>query len=485
MLLKFTPYAQAKMIYLRDVGDTEVSFLAITPNSPMLVEDVLMVPQKCSAAYTEMKEDGLANFQLDMVEAGLQPNQFMRIWCHTHPGDGVTPSNTDETTFREVFGMCDWAIMFILGKAGSTSCRFSYRFGPGGFGGPGQQEIGVAIDWKADFKASDKEAWKAEYDKNWSKIVYATGNNWQSWNKTSQFSNGCVTPLSQSGTVSGNTASKHHSAIHVLNPKSGLWEPIESGSRRLIGFREEEYKEPISQLTKREKKYLAKHGSLKGYVAPTNNGRKKLDVIEKIELIPFPEEERTSSAPRMMKLEKVGEKLEAPRNLLDEKVEDDDFIEAQELVDELITEAEAEIEKLELKRDVLEELQMDNFNKCGTRIGVVEEQLEQINLRLAEAESELELFSREYDAFDDADDTILVHEIDTPVAESETDKEWLDEAAAAWMDQEVKNHQQQMEQQLQDIPDLQVKNEVVDNIMAEWPSRNMIDRDEDFYNYYY
>lgn len=477
MLLRFSPYVWAKMLFLRDIGDTEVSFLGVTPNELSLVEELVLIPQKCTGATTNMQEQGLADFQLDMLERGLEPRHFMRVWCHTHPGNSVTPSYTDENTFKEVFGPCDWAIMFILGTEGATSCRFSYRYGPGGFGGGGQQEISCEVDWKADFKERNEAAWKEEYEKNVEKISYA--NKWQSWNKTSQFGSKDSTSeaTKTSDVVSGVSGSKYHSATHILNPKTGIWEPKGSdhGGRRLIGFREETYDEPVKELSKREKKYLAKHGSLKGFIPPKNDGRKKSEVVEQIELLPFPEEEeRTSSAPRMIKLEK----LEADRNLLGDIETMSDEEAACDLLEEAIDDIQNEIEALEANRDLLEKIQLENIRVEKKPNSSIEAKLDEVNHRLAELEYELYVASGSLDELDITDDATV---LEIPAKDEQSDAAWLDEAAAEWMAQEIKNNQQQMDQELQSIPDIQVVDDSDDTIIGKWP----MDQDEYYYNYSY
>jgi hypothetical protein len=59
-----------------------------------------------------------------------------------HPGESAEPSGTDEQTFGRVFGGCDWAVMFILGRTGRTSARLSFSAGPGG-----SLALPVAVDW--------------------------------------------------------------------------------------------------------------------------------------------------------------------------------------------------------------------------------------------------------------------------------------------------------------------------------------------------
>jgi hypothetical protein len=93
------------------------------------------------------------------VDQGLKPEQFGRIWIHTHPGLSASPSGVDETTIKNVFGRCDWSIMYILAKGGASYARLQFRAGPGG-----ALRLPVRIDWQRPFGGTDECSWQAEYD---------------------------------------------------------------------------------------------------------------------------------------------------------------------------------------------------------------------------------------------------------------------------------------------------------------------------------
>ncbi|RLF68218.1 MAG: hypothetical protein DRN26_00130 [Thermoplasmata archaeon] len=160
--LRLSPYVWAKLTYLRDLGDTEVGAFGISrSDDPLAVIDLFTVKQKTTAATVEFDDIGIADFFEDQVDAGRKPDEFGRIWFHTHPGMSANPSGTDEKTFREKFGKCDWSVMAILGKGGEMTARLQY-----GTGIKAQFDLKVKIDWSLPFAASDHAAWKAEYDKN-------------------------------------------------------------------------------------------------------------------------------------------------------------------------------------------------------------------------------------------------------------------------------------------------------------------------------
>jgi len=104
-------------------------------------------------------EDGaVGEFLDDQVDAGLQPSQVLRVWCHTHPGSSPEPSCVDEETFARVFGSCDHAVMFILARGGKSYARLRFNVGPGG-----DVRVPVAVDYSQPFDASDFDAWGAEF----------------------------------------------------------------------------------------------------------------------------------------------------------------------------------------------------------------------------------------------------------------------------------------------------------------------------------
>jgi hypothetical protein len=161
--VKFTPYAWAKLLFMRDIGNTEIGAMAITsPSDHLLVEDLVLVKQKCTSSSTEFDTDGIADFFDNQVDAGLHPEQFGRIWVHTHPGNSASPSSKDEETFKETFSGPNWAVMMILANGGADYARLRFNVGPGI-----DTEIGVSVDFDCQFKAVDSAVladWKAEYE---------------------------------------------------------------------------------------------------------------------------------------------------------------------------------------------------------------------------------------------------------------------------------------------------------------------------------
>ncbi|MEQ8788680.1 MAG: hypothetical protein RIC55_20385 [Pirellulaceae bacterium] len=158
-MLRFSPTAWAKLIFLRDCGDTEVGGFGVSAkDDPLLVEDVRLVRQNCTAVSVEFDDEAVADFFDEQVDLGRRPEQFARLWLHTHPGDSARPSGVDEKTFARCFGRSDWAVMFILAEEGETYARLRFNVGPGG-----SIVIPVEIDFERPFAAADHDSWTEEY----------------------------------------------------------------------------------------------------------------------------------------------------------------------------------------------------------------------------------------------------------------------------------------------------------------------------------
>jgi proteasome lid subunit RPN8/RPN11 len=164
--IRFTPYAWAKLLYLRDAGNTEIGGFAVTSaTDPLLVEDVCLVRQRCTSVTVEFDDNSVADFFDDQVDAGLKPEQFGRIWIHTHPGTSAAPSPTDEETFDRCFGNVEWTVMFILARGGETYARLRFNVGP-----QSSQEMNVEVDYSRSFEASNKADWQREFAANVRKV---------------------------------------------------------------------------------------------------------------------------------------------------------------------------------------------------------------------------------------------------------------------------------------------------------------------------
>lgn len=147
---------------MRDVTDNEVGGFGITQADDLLfVMDFVLVKQKVTGVSVSFEDESVANFFEEQVEAGRKPEQFARVWLHSHPGSSPEPSLTDEQTFNRVFGSCDWSVMCIVDQDSGTYARLRFNAGPAG-----EVKIPVCVDYGFEFDAADFEVWQHQYKAN-------------------------------------------------------------------------------------------------------------------------------------------------------------------------------------------------------------------------------------------------------------------------------------------------------------------------------
>jgi proteasome lid subunit RPN8/RPN11 len=104
--LRFGPTAWAKLLYLRDRGDTEVGGFGIAAEGDLLyVEDFVLVKQTCTPVSVSFEDESVANYFDSQADRGRPPERCARIWIHTHPGRSPAPSTTDEESAPHVSGL--------------------------------------------------------------------------------------------------------------------------------------------------------------------------------------------------------------------------------------------------------------------------------------------------------------------------------------------------------------------------------------------
>lgn len=172
--LRFSPYAWAKLIWLRDRGQTEITGFGLGgEQDPLRIEDVILLTQVTTSASVEFEDDAIAEMCDRARAAGIAVNRFRKISIHTHPGNSPTPSSTDETAYKDYFIDHDWSILFILARGGDWYAR--YRVGRPV---PVQMALDVRIDYQGDTRAVDDAA-RADWDQEYTTYVRP-----RAWNQT-------------------------------------------------------------------------------------------------------------------------------------------------------------------------------------------------------------------------------------------------------------------------------------------------------------
>ncbi|MHC4538472.1 MAG: MPN domain-containing protein [Planctomycetota bacterium] len=146
-------------MYFRDKSDNEVGGFGISdPDDLLFVREFVTVKQEVTAVSVMFDDEAVADFFDEQVDLARKPEQFARLWLHSHPGHSPEPSAVDEATFKRVFGHCQWAILFVIAQDNKTYTRLSFNVGPGG-----QVLIPTQIDYGPDFGPSNRELWDTEY----------------------------------------------------------------------------------------------------------------------------------------------------------------------------------------------------------------------------------------------------------------------------------------------------------------------------------
>ena len=159
LALRFSPTAWAKLLYFRDKSDNEVGGFGISdPEDLLFVREFITVKQEVTCVSVRFDDASVADFFDAQVDLGKKPEQFARIWLHSHPGDSPEPSAIDEMTFERVFGKCQWAVLFVVAQDNETYAKLQFNVGPGG-----HVLIPVEIDYSQDFGPSDHDLWGTEF----------------------------------------------------------------------------------------------------------------------------------------------------------------------------------------------------------------------------------------------------------------------------------------------------------------------------------
>lgn len=159
-VLRFTPNAWAKLIYLRDLGPTEIGGFGITmPHDPLIVMAFCLVKQTCTSVSVLFDDASVADFFDAQHDARRYPDQYGKVWIHTHPGASAKPSRVDEETFRRVFHASDWSVMCIISATGRRYARLNVSRSLGR-----SIRLNVEVDFSCPFAGADFKAWREEYE---------------------------------------------------------------------------------------------------------------------------------------------------------------------------------------------------------------------------------------------------------------------------------------------------------------------------------
>jgi hypothetical protein len=137
--------------------NTEISGLGIIEKDKgkgiLTVKDIWLLPQKCTAATTEISKDGMAKFYDKMISEG-KDTSLIKLWWHSHCDMPVFWSPTDTGTvedFDTEQPQENWFLSIVTNKEAKIKCRLDI-FDP----------VRITLDnlpWEVDFSdpETDKE----------------------------------------------------------------------------------------------------------------------------------------------------------------------------------------------------------------------------------------------------------------------------------------------------------------------------------------
>lgn len=118
VILKFKAYTE--------LCDNEIGWLAFVNkyNGDYYIYDTILPEQEVTCVTTELTEQGLQKTSNEIISE--RPDEFnnVRCWCHSHVKMSVTPSGTDDTTFKQFYENCDYFIRIICNKLGDMRVDF-------------------------------------------------------------------------------------------------------------------------------------------------------------------------------------------------------------------------------------------------------------------------------------------------------------------------------------------------------------------------
>lgn len=124
----FTPQALLKMNLITELATTEAGWFGFVTQLDLttyLVDDVWLGQQQAHGAECEIDKNAILDMATQLMQEpdGEQKLNRLRLWGHSHVNMGVTPSATDNDTFKGYYNdVEDFFVMLIMNKSGSIRC---------------------------------------------------------------------------------------------------------------------------------------------------------------------------------------------------------------------------------------------------------------------------------------------------------------------------------------------------------------------------
>lgn len=107
-----------KLKYYTQLANGEISGLgksAINEDGDIVLTQIKLFKQTCSSSNTDIDDEALAKFMIELNEANESPKDW-NVWWHTHDTMGVFWSITDDTTIKNHSQNMDYLISIVTNK---------------------------------------------------------------------------------------------------------------------------------------------------------------------------------------------------------------------------------------------------------------------------------------------------------------------------------------------------------------------------------
>lgn len=118
-----SPETKLKLDYYIEECDKELSGLGTVTkleNNQFFIKDILLLDQRVTSGTTELDQDAVANFLVEMIQEGKNPED-VKLWWHSHVRMNVYWSPTDKATMRSFNN--GFMIGIVGNKNGEYLCR--------------------------------------------------------------------------------------------------------------------------------------------------------------------------------------------------------------------------------------------------------------------------------------------------------------------------------------------------------------------------
>lgn len=122
-IIYILPEVKIKLDIYVNLAEGEISGLGkvrILRKGELLIEDIYLFDQKCTASNSELNQAKVADFLTDMIYSGEDPS-VIRFWWHSHASGTTFWSEEDNET---IFGFSnEWMVSLVTNFAGQYLCR--------------------------------------------------------------------------------------------------------------------------------------------------------------------------------------------------------------------------------------------------------------------------------------------------------------------------------------------------------------------------